>query len=113
MEDKSLQRTALLVTTLSSLLTPMMASAVNVALPAIASEFAMNAVQLGWVASAYLLAAAVFLLPFGRLADIDRPQEGIHHRHGGLQRRLAAGRAGARTPASSSSPACCRGWAGP
>ena len=70
MEDKSLQRTALLVTTLDSFLTPMMASAVAIALPAIARDFAMNAVQLGWVASAYLLAAAAFLLPFGRLADI-------------------------------------------
>ena len=48
----------------------MMASAINVALPAIGREFAMNAVTLGWVATAYLLAAAVFLLPFGRLADI-------------------------------------------
>ena len=69
-EDKSLQRTALLVTTLSSLLTPMMGSAVNIAMPAIAQDFSMDAVLLGWVASAYLLAAAVFLLPFGRLADI-------------------------------------------
>jgi EmrB/QacA subfamily drug resistance transporter len=30
----------------------------------------MNAVLLSWVATAYLLAAAVFLVPFGRLADI-------------------------------------------
>ena len=30
----------------------------------------MNAVLLGWVATAYLLAAAMFLVPFGRLADI-------------------------------------------
>lgn len=70
MEERSLQRTALLVTTLSSLLTPMMASAVNIAMPAIAQDFAMDAILLSWVASAYLLAAAVFLLPFGRLADI-------------------------------------------
>jgi MFS family permease len=70
MEDVSTQRVALLVTTLSSLLTPMMASAVNIAMPAIARDFAMNAVSLSWVASSYLLAAAVFLLPFGRLADI-------------------------------------------
>jgi len=70
MEERSLQRTALLVTTLSSLLTPMMASAVNIAMPAIARDFAMDAVSLSWVASSYLLAAAVFLLPFGRLADI-------------------------------------------
>ncbi len=69
-EDRSLQRTTLVVTTLSSLLTPLMASAISVALPAIGAEFAMSAVTLGWVASAYLLAAAVFLLPFGRLADI-------------------------------------------
>lgn len=70
MEDVSQQKVALLVTTLDSFLTPMMASAVAIALPAIAKDFAMNAVQLGWVASAYLLAAAAFLLPFGRLADI-------------------------------------------
>ena len=70
MEERSLQRTALLVTTLSSLLTPMMASAVNIAMPTIARDFAMDAVSLSWVASSYLLAAAVFLLPFGRLADI-------------------------------------------
>jgi EmrB/QacA subfamily drug resistance transporter len=69
-EDRSLQRAALLVTTLDSFLTPMMASAVAVALPAIAREFSMTAVTLGWVASAYLLAAAALLLPFGRLADI-------------------------------------------
>lgn len=69
-ENRSLQRTTLLVTTLSSLLTPLMASAISVALPAIGGEFAMSAVTMGWVASAYLLAAAVFLLPFGRLADI-------------------------------------------
>ncbi|MBN2398844.1 MAG: MFS transporter [Candidatus Aminicenantes bacterium] len=69
-EDRSLQRAALLVTTLDSFLTPMMGSAVAVALPSIARDFAMNAVQLGWVASAYLLAAAALLLPFGRLADI-------------------------------------------
>ncbi len=70
MEDKSLQRAALLVTTLDSFLSPMMASAVAIALPAIARDFSMSAVQMGWVASAYLLAAAAFLLPFGRLADI-------------------------------------------
>jgi EmrB/QacA subfamily drug resistance transporter len=69
-ENISEQRVALLVTTLSSLLTPMMGSAVNIAMPAIAKEFAMDAILLSWVASAYLLAAAVFLLPFGRLADI-------------------------------------------
>ncbi len=68
--DRSLQRAVLLVTTLDSFLTPMMASAVAVALPAIAREFSLTAVTLSWVASSYLLAAAALLLPFGHLADI-------------------------------------------
>ncbi|MEW6033953.1 MAG: MFS transporter [Chloroflexota bacterium] len=54
----------------ASFLTPFMASSVNLALPRIGQEFSMDAVLLGWVASSYLLAAAMFLVPFGRLADI-------------------------------------------
>jgi len=64
------KRAALLVATLSALLTPFMGSAVNIALPAIAKEFALNAVTLSWVATSYLLAGVVFLVPFGRIADI-------------------------------------------
>jgi EmrB/QacA subfamily drug resistance transporter len=64
------KRIILLVTSLSSFLTPFVGSAVNVALPAIGAEFNMNAISLGWVATSYLLAAAIFLVPFGRLADI-------------------------------------------
>jgi MFS family permease len=60
----------LLVVTLGAFLTPYMSSAVNIALPAIGSEFRMNAVSLSWIATVYLLAAAIFLVPFGRLADI-------------------------------------------
>jgi EmrB/QacA subfamily drug resistance transporter len=47
-----------------------MSSSVNVALPSIGEEFSMGAVLLGWVNTAYLLAAATFLIPFGRLGDI-------------------------------------------
>ncbi len=46
-----------------------MGSAINIALPAIGEDLNMNTIMLGWVATSYLLAAAVFLLPFGRLAD--------------------------------------------
>jgi EmrB/QacA subfamily drug resistance transporter len=60
----------LLVATLASFLTPFMVSAIVIALPTIGREFALDTVLLGWVSTAYLLAAAVFLLPFGRLADI-------------------------------------------
>jgi EmrB/QacA subfamily drug resistance transporter len=64
------KKIALLIAVLAGFLTPFDLSAVNIALPTIASEFSMDAVTLGWVASAYLLASAVFLVPFGRIADI-------------------------------------------
>jgi len=65
-----LKRTTLLVATTAALLAPFMSSAINVALPAIAGEFHVDAVTLNWIATVYLLAAGAFLLPFGRLADI-------------------------------------------
>jgi len=68
--DTAIRRSALIAATLSSFLTPFMASAVNLALPSIGKEFALSAVLLSWVSLAYSLAAAIFLLPFGRIADI-------------------------------------------
>ncbi|MBE3130377.1 MAG: MFS transporter [Acidobacteria bacterium] len=68
--DRSLRRTALAVSMVSSFLTPFMASGINVAMPFIAKEFGLSAVALGWVVTAYMLAAAMFLVPFGRLADL-------------------------------------------
>ena len=47
-----------------------MGSSITVGLPAIGDELAMNAILLGWVATSFLLAAAVFLVPLGRIADI-------------------------------------------
>jgi EmrB/QacA subfamily drug resistance transporter len=68
--DRSLRRTALAVSMVSSFLTPFMASGINVAMPFIAKEFGLSAVAIGWVVTAYMLAAAMFLVPFGRLADL-------------------------------------------
>lgn len=70
MNDSSDRSPALLVATVTAFLTPFMGSAINIALPTIGKEFAMDAVLLSWVATSYLLAAAMFLVPFGRLADI-------------------------------------------
>ncbi len=70
MTQNSSKSTALVIAILASFLTPFMVSAINVALPSIGDEFNANAISLGWVATAYLLAAAVFLVPFGRIADI-------------------------------------------
>jgi EmrB/QacA subfamily drug resistance transporter len=69
-EDISIRRTATVVAALSSFLTPFMTSSVNIAMPAIGQEFSMDTVLLGWIATAYLLAAAMFLVPFGKLADM-------------------------------------------
>jgi len=68
--DRSVQRTALAMSMVSSFLTPFMASSMNVAMPLIGKEFGLSAVTLGWVLTAYTLTAAMFLVPFGRLADI-------------------------------------------
>jgi len=70
MKLTSEQRSASIVAGLASFLAPFMGSSVNIALPSIGREFQTDAITLGWVATAYLLAAAVFLVPFGRLADI-------------------------------------------
>jgi EmrB/QacA subfamily drug resistance transporter len=60
----------LLVATMASFLFPFMLSAVNIALPTIGKELSLDAVMLGWIATAYLLSSATFLVPFGRIADI-------------------------------------------
>ncbi|MCK4656219.1 MAG: MFS transporter, partial [candidate division Zixibacteria bacterium] len=68
--DTATKRSALLVFTLSSFLTPFMGSSVSIALPVMGTDFVIDAVLLSWVETAYLLTAAIFLVPFGRLADI-------------------------------------------
>lgn len=69
-QSASLKRNALLASVLSSFLGPFIGSSITVALPAIGSDLAMDAISLGWVATAYLLSAAAFLVPVGRASDI-------------------------------------------
>ena len=68
--DPAVRRAAILVAGLGAFLTPFMASAVNIALPAIGRAFPVSAVTLGWISTANLLAAAALVVPLGRLADI-------------------------------------------
>ena len=68
--DVATKRSALLVATIGSFLFPLVGSSVNIALPVIGVEFSMDAVLLSWIATSFLLAAAMFLVPFGRLGDI-------------------------------------------
>jgi EmrB/QacA subfamily drug resistance transporter len=61
---------ALVTATMSSFLTTFMTSSINIALPTIGQDLAMDAILLTWVVTSYLLAAAIFLVPLGRIADI-------------------------------------------
>jgi EmrB/QacA subfamily drug resistance transporter len=70
MQPANARNTALFIAILAGFVTPFDLSAVNIALPTLAEEFSMDAIQMGWVSTAYLLASAVFLVPFGRIADI-------------------------------------------
>jgi len=69
-ENRADRQAVLLIAILTSFLTPFMISSVNIAIPAIGSEFGADAVLLGWIPTSYILASAIFLIPVGRLADI-------------------------------------------
>lgn len=69
-KNLSQERVTLLVVTGTAFLVPFIGSAINLALPLLGEEYDSSALLLGWVVTAYLLAAAALLLPFGRLADI-------------------------------------------
>lgn len=68
--NDSIKMVALLIAAIASFITPFMGAAVNVALPRIASEFATDAVLQSWIITAFLLAAAIFAVPFGRISEI-------------------------------------------
>ena len=60
----------LIVASIASFLTAFMGSSINIALPALGDEFNIDAVILSWISTSYLLAAAISLVPSGRLADL-------------------------------------------
>ena len=60
----------LIASSLTAFSGSIMLSAINVALPAMGNDLSMSAVQLGWVTQSYALSLAIFILPFGRIADI-------------------------------------------
>ena len=70
MENHPDKKIILVIAAIASFLTPFMGSTINLAIPAIGKSFGADAILLSWVATSYLLAAAVFMVPFGRLADI-------------------------------------------
>jgi EmrB/QacA subfamily drug resistance transporter len=70
MEQNHNNQFILIVASLASFITAFMGSSINIALPAIGKEFTIDAVLLSWISTSYLLAAAISLVPAGRLADL-------------------------------------------
>ena len=64
------RRLILFLVIITSFINPFLGAAINIALPAISEEFSLGAMELSWVAMAFLLSSAVFLVPLGKLADI-------------------------------------------
>lgn len=62
--------TVFIVSTIAVILTPIMGSSINIALPAIAKDFGANAILLSWVTTGFFLVPAMFAIPLGRIADI-------------------------------------------
>ncbi len=64
------ERVVLAILTIGTFIAPLDSSIVNIALPAMAADFGARLTSVGWVATAYVLTTASFVLAMGRLADI-------------------------------------------
>ncbi len=64
------KRKSLSVICVASFLVPFMGSSLNLAMPQISEAFDMKAVTLTWMVTAYMIATAIFQVPFARLADM-------------------------------------------
>lgn len=68
--DNDLKKSALFITSLASFINPFMGSSTHIILPSIARDLNLNAITLGWIGLSFLLSSSIFLIPFGKLADI-------------------------------------------
>ena len=68
--SKTSRSLILFVVILTSFINPFLGASINIALPSISEDFSLGAVGMSWVAMAFLLSSAVFLVPLGKLADI-------------------------------------------
>lgn len=64
------QKVTLIVVMLTSFIATFTGSALNLSVPDMGSEFSASAAMIGWVVTTYILTAAAFSVPFGRLADL-------------------------------------------
>ncbi len=70
MSDQNIKKKILLSCTLGAFIAPYMISAINVAIPPIGREFQLSTTTMNWIVLSLSLFMAVFILPFGKLADI-------------------------------------------
>nr|WP_319372513.1 MFS transporter [uncultured Methanobacterium sp.] len=66
----SVERCAMILVVIGSFLIPVMGSSLSLVLPLIQNELSVSILLLGWIPTAFILANAALVLPFGRLADI-------------------------------------------
>ncbi len=73
------KREVFIIAMLGSFIGPYTGSSVNVALPSIGKALGMSTLQLSWVQLAFLLAAAICILPIGRMADLLGRKKVLFH----------------------------------
>lgn len=78
--EEKLARMTLLIAILTSFAGTFAASAINLIIPAVSTEFRSGSELTGWIITGFLLGNVVFSVPFGRIADLT-----------GRKRVLAAG----------------------
>ncbi len=70
MPDVTQKKIALLVANLCTFSTAFMISVINIALPSIGREFAVDTIWLSWAVTSFLLTSTMLMLPVGKAADI-------------------------------------------
>jgi len=65
------QISILSIVAITSFMGTFLISSINIALPAIEKSFGLNALELSWVVTSFLLSTAIFLLPVGRWGDLS------------------------------------------
>ncbi|MDD6042547.1 MAG: MFS transporter [Eubacteriaceae bacterium] len=70
MDYEKYRKSSLITAVFTAFMTTFVASALNLSIPNIESDFSTNAVTVGWIVTIYTVSAAIFSVPFGKLADV-------------------------------------------
>lgn len=70
MQNSTHKSIALIIASLSSFSNAFMTTAINIALPSIGREFAVDTILLSWAVTSFLLTITMLLVPLGKASDI-------------------------------------------